>query len=653
MATPEWTARSRNFEKEALQIAADRVAVTSHPLIINPPKVKVVPASKTSAGKKVEVVDNPLDDPLSALAGKARPAFADPLLAPPTPSAPVNVDPVLTEDPLSVSEGQAVAQPPRRAQSSDSDHHLLLHTPWQQKKLQIKNDYTISGNIVVRSSAMNEFVGTALQDGSSARLVDKYDKRLANLEKRPASKDEKIEISQKEFENHVDKLSDDLNRCWKTDDRVGTLKVAITLSKLLTDTSVPSFYPSLFVLVIDVLDRFKDMVYNRLLGKAEEALNQANPLAKRKLKLPTDFTSSDVPSLAKEICRNWFYKTACIRELLPRIYVEITLLKCYRFLTDNDLPAILSRLGNMIRGLGDPLLAYYARMYLVVVGSEVCPEADRHTLNILQDSLFSFSMFKEPQWIADLDKQALTNKTYMFLLSPALEWIIKSVGRKNNTKEVFQSILQLYRDLSNDSMVLKHIIDSFDASHYAHASLGMVTLIKSADISCETVVDLFASLGRQLAAVPPPEDQRLPLLNEVWKIVSKSTDLLPYIKCASAWLDVVQRHYSEREMMVILGGLSARVTAQDVPDAAQPLLEHLLTSLIGQSSTFGTAVLTSEHLLKILDVFKGAKRVELCKVRDRGIVIMSCLIANVYCCWWWFRISWSPSKVRARPTILS
>ena len=66
-------------------------------------------------------------------------------------------------------------------------------------------------------------------------------------------------------------------------------------------------------------------------------------------------------------------------------------------------------------------------------------------------------------------------------------------------------------------------------------------------------------LGKQLSTHPPPEEQRLPLLNEVWKVVLKSTDILAFVRCSFAWLDLVQRYYSEREMYVLLGNLASRL----------------------------------------------------------------------------------------------
>ena len=51
-----------------------------------------------------------------------------------------------------------------------------------------------------------------------------------------------------------------------------------------------------------------------------------------------------------ETTKNWFYKVASIRELVPRFYVELAILKCYRLLLPPE--QIVTNVRRMPRPLG-------------------------------------------------------------------------------------------------------------------------------------------------------------------------------------------------------------------------------------------------------------------------------------------------------------
>jgi hypothetical protein len=183
-------------------------------------------------------------------------------------------------------------------------------------------------------------------------------------------------------------------------------------------------------------------VYQRLQNRANEALAAESKGGKSK-QLSEHFVCGDVPSVAKEICRNWFYKIACIRELLPRIYIEVALFKCYRFLTDTDYMPILSRLGSIMRGVGDPLVATYLRTYLLVVCGHAAPgDLASFGQTMMTDTLITLSVIQEPHMIKELARTGVATAAYYHLLSPGVEWIVRTVGR-SASREVFQSMLQV------------------------------------------------------------------------------------------------------------------------------------------------------------------------------------------------------------------
>ena len=142
--------------------------------------------------------------------------------------------------------------------------------------------------------------------------------------------------------------NDQLSRFWKDDQRVQVVKMTIQLSKMLAPERFTTLYPTIYFLVTDVISYFGRLVYDRLVSKCPD--------------LKINFTYNEVSPQAKELCKNWLYKIASIRELVPRFYLEISILKSYRFSFETTgYPALLERLTNMVRGFGEPISAAYAR----------------------------------------------------------------------------------------------------------------------------------------------------------------------------------------------------------------------------------------------------------------------------------------------------
>jgi hypothetical protein len=55
------------------------------------------------------------------------------------------------------------------------------------------------------------------------------------------------------------------------------------------------------------------------------------------------------------------YCYASVQELVPRLYMELAILRCYHFLQKGPPVKQLRRLVGMCRGIGDPLVASYLR----------------------------------------------------------------------------------------------------------------------------------------------------------------------------------------------------------------------------------------------------------------------------------------------------
>uniref|UniRef100_A0A670K061 VPS35 endosomal protein-sorting factor-like n=1 Tax=Podarcis muralis TaxID=64176 RepID=A0A670K061_PODMU len=256
-----------------------------------------------------------------------------------------------------------------------------------------------------------------------------------------------------------------------------------------------------------------------------------------------NFTPESVVDTAKETCLNWFFKIASIRELIPRFYVEAAILKCNKFLSKTGISECLPRLTSMIRGIGDPLVAVYARAYLCRVGMEVAPHLKENLNKNFFDFLLTFKQIHGDTVQNQLVVQCVEIPSYLTLYSPAIDWILQCISYRA-AEVLLTEMMERCKKLGNNALLLNSVMSAFRAEFIAARSMDFIGMIKECDESGFPKHLLFRSLGRNLALADPPEGDRLQILNEAWKVITKLKSPQDYINCAEIWVEYTCRHFT-------------------------------------------------------------------------------------------------------------
>lgn len=188
-----------------------------------------------------------------------------------------------------------------------------------------------------------------------------------------------------------------------------------------------------------------------------------------------------VPENAKETCRNWFYKIASIRELVPRLYVEMAIIKSYSFLTNDEFTTALLRITRMIRGIGNPLIAVYARCYLCRVGLALNKTSDLEFVREnFYDFLATYRQLFTPDMKAELSKQGTTLHSYLNLYTPALDWILQVMAR-TASENLLVEVLSRCKQQSQSGLLLNAILVAFKPTYIAARSMEFARFIAECD----------------------------------------------------------------------------------------------------------------------------------------------------------------------------
>ncbi|XP_008447726.1 uncharacterized protein LOC103490132 isoform X2 [Cucumis melo] len=383
-------------------------------------------------------------------------------------------------------------------------------------------------------------------------------------------------ITRQDYINRLREFKDDLIRAWDASDRVTSLKISMKVTKLLKDTCVLQFYPTLFVLVTDILDMLGNFVWDRIKRKAEFTEDGA-----RICSLPENFKIKDICQNAKETCHNWFCKIGAIQELLPRIYLELALLPCWRFLSDQPV-VVTQRLVVMARGLADPLASAYCRLYLTHCAHKL-PSCDVGVLiscvNDMNVQLKHFITAKETDSSTD-------NKVLLVsVMEPTIEYIVKCMFKYVSQRELDRTLLALGLGRNMEisqcvSVVLHHILKELAVEVVSSNAMEFLQLINQSNDSSFRQFMNYRLLGLRLCEKRPPVYIVDTLVNNVLK---------------------------DSCIKTILEAISQRSCNKQIDENGVISLQSILGKLLSHYQHLED-VFALSHFLEILDLLVGGSR---------------------------------------------
>ncbi|XP_022656251.1 UPF0505 protein C16orf62 homolog isoform X2 [Varroa destructor] len=461
----------------------------AHPLAghVSPMKSKVMPQNSEEKPRE----EGPLPaGPLSASSTGTSEAMWDPLSA-------------FSDEPFSDGSGQ---------KRNIFEEEIPAIDTWPSKKAGILSRF---GSGVERLSLASSYLSgempSPVSSGSRHEQLDSFEegsiKELRNL-------------SVQEYTRRLLELKSAMVSAWNRDEKVNALKMVIQCSKLLVDAdSSVRFYPAKFVLITDIVDLFGELVFERLHAKYQE--NQDG---------------------AAETARNWFYKVASIRELIPRFYVEACILQSYRFLDPKgaQMHKGLLRLAKTITGIGDPLVAAYARCYLARIGSRVAPKGREHLSELMFGLLVTYSQLESSIVEERLKSDLVDLPSYYALFTPAFEFLLQWVTQTARDKQLNDLLNKCTQ--RNSALLLNALLTAMRPQFVAQRAEQIVEKINEADTVTAPKAQLYRSLGLCLMVEDPPEGVRIKVLNQVWKHVARFKNSADYMSCAEVWVDYVCRH---------------------------------------------------------------------------------------------------------------
>ncbi|KAI8557561.1 hypothetical protein RHMOL_Rhmol04G0020200 [Rhododendron molle] len=557
--------RPRNYTVEEESRSLDRVSVDTHPL--SPP---------SPSHLQVDVVDHGKSD------------FYDPLRG-----SDANV--MISLDNLREEDNNSAV--------NEADAELPTKEWTSFKKFLMQR---FSGSKMVSISPMSDVImksGQVREKASTTMHLEELD------DPQKFAEDGIKAISQQVYVSRLHELKDEINRSWQANDRVTSLMLAIKVARLLMDTSVLQFYPTLFVLATDVMDMVGEMVWQRIKQKAEFS-EDGNVICS----LPENFVAKDICVDAKETCSNWFFKIGSIRELLPRIYLELAILPCWRFLVDRPVD-VIQRLVMMTRGIADPLASAYCRLYIAHCVQKLPQQDTGYLIICINDIKILLTRFLSAVESPD-GKFSERSKSLISLMEPTIEYIVKCIVKDSYETRAANILVELGIGMKQTefvgklpciSIILHHFLKELPSELVSSNAVEIFQLIESSkDYSFDQCLN-YRLLGFRISESRSQLDIVNAVVDKVIKVASEYNSLDEFLKVVDAYVDIILQNQMDNKLNIILDGIVKRACNEGIAEIELINLQSIFLKLLAHLKNLED-IFSLSHFIEILDMMHGSAR---------------------------------------------
>jgi len=177
-------------------------------------------------------------------------------------------------------------------------------------------------------------------------------------------------------------------------------------------------------------------------------------ITKTTKKLPIKFSNLHCSFEVQTKCRNWYYKISGIREVLPHLLLEISLIRTLRFIySNNEMFEYIKLFIHRLRGISNPLVAIYSHTFAIqqifqVFGNVIIYNNNKNKkifssienifFEILRNVLFIFKNLSDTNFknVDIVYNNFMCYEDYLLIFNPALEIIFDVIlytyHQKNN-----------------------------------------------------------------------------------------------------------------------------------------------------------------------------------------------------------------------------